>query len=90
MFLDFIWPGCGKEACDIDLVDTVVELCDQGYDKRIMLAHDICMKFMLTRYGGWGYAHILDNIVPQFRLRGLSDRQITNMLIENPKRMLAF
>ena len=55
-----------------------------------MLAHDICMKFMLTRYGGWGYAHIMDNIVPQFGLGGLSDRQITNMLIENPKRMLAF
>lgn len=89
-FLDFIWPGCGKEACDVDLVDMVVELCNQGYDKRIMLAHDICMKFMLTRYGGWGYAHILDNIVPQFGLGGLSDRQITNMLIENPKRMLAF
>ncbi|MAO89393.1 MAG: phosphotriesterase-related protein, partial [Dehalococcoidia bacterium] len=47
-------------------------------------------KHWATKYGGKGYAHILENIVPRMRKRGFSNENIDNILIENPKRILTF
>jgi phosphotriesterase-related protein len=48
------------------------------------------MKIKLTRWGGHGYAHILENIVPRLLRKGLSREQIDMLLVENPKRFLAW
>ena len=39
----------------------------------------------LKKYGGWGYAHLLDNIVPIMRAEGFSQADIDMLLIENPR-----
>ena len=36
------------------------------------------------------YAHILLNAVPLMRHKGISDEQIHTLLVENPRRLLAF
>lgn len=55
-----------------------------------MIAHDIHTKNRLTRYGGHGYSHILNNIVPKMLARGISQHQVDKILIDNPKRWLTF
>lgn len=74
---------------DNQRADALRELCEQGYEKRIMLAHDTAMKMQLVKYGGFGYAHILQNIVPVLRQKGVSESQIQTMLVENPKRIFS-
>ena len=39
---------------------------------------------MMHRYGGWGYDHVLSNIVPMMEDEGITDEQIAIMLKENP------
>jgi len=48
------------------------------------------MKIQLTRYGGWGYAHLLKNVVPLLKRRGFDESEITTLLVENPQRVLAW
>ena len=43
-----------------------------------------------ARWGGHGYAHILENIVPRLRREGIIEEQIRMILVENPKRFLSW
>ena len=54
-----------------------------------MLAQDRCLKTHWVAYGGKGYAYVLTEIVPQLLDAGVTQDQIDDMLIENPKRILA-
>lgn len=81
---------------DIDMPDDnkrirrVRFLVNEGYEDRILMAHDIHTKHRLMKYGGHGYSHILTNVVPKMLLRGLTERVLDKILIENPKRWLTF
>jgi phosphotriesterase-related protein len=65
-------------------------LVAEGYGNQLLMAHDIALKHSLVRYGGYGYAHILENIVPRMRRKGFREEQIHRMLVESPRRLLAF
>jgi phosphotriesterase-related protein len=75
---------------DSERIRAIKRLVDAGWVNQLVLAQDICMKMMTTRYGGWGYAHILNRIVPRFRKAGMSEADITAMLVDNPRRLLPF
>ena len=61
-----------------------------GHGAQIVISHDICMKSLLVRYGGAGYAHILANVVPFMRRKGFAEENIRTILVDTPKRVLAF
>ena len=63
-------------------------MIERGFLERILLAQDNCMKLDLVRYGGYGYGHILRNIVPMMKDEGVSEGQIQMMLSGNPERIL--
>jgi phosphotriesterase-related protein len=74
-------------------VDTVVELVRRGYADRMVLAHDAaCFIDWLSAEGkaaalpNWIYTHISDDVLPALRERGVTDEQITTMLVDNPRR----
>ncbi|KAM3865685.1 N-acetyltaurine hydrolase isoform 2-T2 [Diretmus argenteus] len=71
-------------------LDSLAFLVKEGYEDKIVVAHDIHTKNRLTKYGGHGYSHILKNIVPKMLTRGISQTQVDKILIENPKRWLTF
>ncbi len=75
---------------DVDNINEIKGLIDEGYLNHILISHDICWKHHYVTYGGAGYAHILRNIVPWMRRGGISDEQIHTMMVENPKRYLPF
>jgi phosphotriesterase-related protein len=93
-FEDTSWGEvAGQSAAipsDVQRMERLGQLIEWGFEDRILVAHDVCFKSMLTRYGGKGYAHIIESIVPRMRRRGFSQQNIDNILIENPKRVLAF
>lgn len=61
-----------------------------GYRSQIVISHDICLKDHLAKYGGRGYSHILDNVVPLMRRKGVREDDIMAMLVDTPRRLLAF
>lgn len=65
-------------------------LIEAGYRDQIMAAQDVCLKTMLTRYGGTGYAHILRRVVPGMRALGLTEADIEAIVVANPRRLLTF
>ena len=75
---------------DAQRMDVIKRLVDEGYAKRLVIAHDICTKHRLVAYGGHGYAHILESIVPRLRKRGLSEEDTHSILVANPARVLSF
>ncbi len=79
-----------REATDWERIYSLVDLCSRGYDKQIVLAQDVCYKMNLKKYGGLGYNHILENIIPILKYEGITQKQIDNMLIHNPKRILSY
>ena len=74
---------------DHERVETLAQLCADGYSDQIMLAQDVCLKVRWVEYGGRGYGYVLTEIVPQLRGLGVTEQQLTSMLVETPKRMFA-
>jgi phosphotriesterase-related protein len=85
-----------KHSPDIDMINDgqrlrlLAWLIGEGHGRQLVLAQDTAAKTHLTRYGGCGYGHILQNIVPRMRTRGIRDEDIQAMLVETPARVLAF
>jgi len=81
----------GEEVPDYEAEATAVKATiRRGYVNRILLSHDICFGKLLVRNGGWGYAHVLEHVVPRFRDQGITDSEIRQMTVENPKRVFPF
>ena len=41
------------------------------------------------KYGGHGFSHILLNAIPKMKLRGFTEENINDIMINNPKAWLA-
>jgi len=75
---------------DAQRIAQIKDLIAHGYGSQILISHDICQKCHYMAFGGHGYNHILNNVVPAMRRREMTASQINDLLIENPKRFLAF
>ncbi len=79
----------GIFARDIERVQAIKELLDLGYAQQILISNDICLKCLLRHYGGWGYDHILRNVVPMMLDNGIARDTVDVLLRENPKILLS-
>ncbi|MEE9198754.1 MAG: phosphotriesterase-related protein [Dehalococcoidia bacterium] len=77
-------PNDGKR------VDFIVQLIRDGHLDQIVVAHDTAFQTRLVRYGGHGYAHLIENVIPIMRRKGMTQEQVQAIFVENPKRMLTF
>lgn len=74
----------GRFAYDLERVKVITRLVKRGYVKQILITNDICLKSMLTSYGGNGYGHIFRNIIPMLISEGLSAEQADILTRKNP------
>ncbi len=81
---------------DIDMPNDAIRLrliralIARGHLSRIVISHDICYRTRLTRFGGHGYGHIFENVLPMMRARGFSESEIEAITVGNPRRLLTF
>ncbi len=68
----------------------VLALIAAGHQGQILMSHDIAYKTSLVKYGGYGYHHLLVNVVPRLRAKGVDDTGLKRLLVENPARAFAF
>ncbi len=78
------------EPRDLDRINSLIQLIEEGYLNQIILSHDVWLKQCWVHYGGLGYAHLLEHVVPMLKKRGISNDQIYQLVVANPKRLLAF
>jgi phosphotriesterase-related protein len=77
-------------------VTTVAELCRRGYADRMVLSHDAsCGSHTVPaevlerpEWSRWRYTHISDDVLPALREAGVSEDDLTTMLVTNPGRIL--
>ena len=74
-------------------VQTIASLAAEGYAEQMVLAHDASCHIdwfppgMLEQFApNWHYTFIHDTVLPALRDAGVTDEQITTMLVENPRR----
>ena len=80
--------GYGCFVHDTDRVKFLKKMIDDGYLHQVLLSCDLCLKNLMHKYGGWGYDHVLTNIVPMMEDEGITDEQIRTLLVENPANWL--
>lgn len=80
--------GYGCFVHDTDRVTFLKKMIDDGYLGQVLLSCDLCLKNLLHKYGGWGYDHVLTNIVPMMEDEGITADQIRTLLVENPANWL--
>jgi phosphotriesterase-related protein len=73
-------------------VEVLARLCAEGYAGKMVLSHDAnCWSDMLSEEHKrrtrpqWHYNHISDDILPALRKAGVSEDQIDQMLVRNPR-----
>ncbi|MFI6710837.1 phosphotriesterase [Nonomuraea sp. NPDC050478] len=76
-------------------VATIAALCERGYTDRMVLSHDAScfMDYFPNEWDmvgviapNWRYDHIHDDVLPALREAGVTDGQIEQILVFNPRR----
>lgn len=75
---------------DAQRMDVILWHFEHGLEDQVLLSHDIATKHRLQAYGGLGYDHLITNVVPRLRARGLSEQQVNRLIVENPARIYGF
>ena len=75
---------------DAGRVEIIKWLCEQGWGRQVLIAQDICNSHRLAKWGGHGYGYILQEVVPRMRSKGVTEQQIEDFLVNNPKTVLTF
>jgi phosphotriesterase-related protein len=92
------WDRCGLNIVVPleDQLDTLAELVKRGYAGRLMLSHDKASFIdwftnaeIDSVIPSWQYTYIHNGVLPGLRERGVSDDQIEQILIRNPRDFLA-
>ena len=92
----FGWETSHYSLGEIDMMhdgqrlDYVELLVENGYLSQLVLAQDVFCKSRTFSFGGYGYGHLIENIVPRMRDRGMPEEQINQIMVENPARILTF
>jgi phosphotriesterase-related protein len=81
---DFDMPNDGGRMAH------VLALMERGHGGQLLLSHDIAYKTSLVKYGGYGYHHLLVNVVPRLRRKGVDDDGLARLLVDNPRRAFVF
>lgn len=72
--------------------DTLVEMCRRGYAERMVLSQDASCYIdwidpaVMPFLPQWHYLHIGAEVLPYVSERGVTDKQIDTMLVDNPRR----
>ena len=74
---------------DAQRIDMVKTLLHSGHKDKILISHDVVCKHELRCYGGNGYGHLLEHVVPKMEERGISRDTISDIITHNPLRWLS-
>jgi phosphotriesterase-related protein len=75
-------------------VNTVATMCERRHADKMVLSHDASCFIDWLPEGlvpvampNWHYLHIHNDVIPALKERGVTDEQITTMLVDNPRKI---
>jgi len=83
--MEFSYPGEGQSPSDEHNARAVSALLSEGYGRRLLLSHDLFIKTLLHRFGGFGYDHILTGFADRLELHGVTREVLLGVLSANPR-----
>src|SRR5262249_30960162 len=89
-FLGFDTVGHQISQPDSKKVGMILALLEAGYEDHILLSADFARVQELKANGGAGYSSVVTVFVPKLRYAGVKDATIRKILVDNPRRFLAF
>lgn len=78
----------GFDFFEHEKAQLIKETIERGHIDQITISLDMCRKYHLKKHGGHGFAFLMDGFLPVLREVGLSETQIDNIIVQNPKRIL--
>jgi phosphotriesterase-related protein len=73
-------------------VDIVARMCERGHANRMVLSHDAACHndwldddVLAVATPRWNYLHITRDVIPALKERGVTDEQLRQMLVDNPR-----
>jgi phosphotriesterase-related protein len=88
--MDYFYADQGVQCpADWETAAAIKRLVEWGYGDRVLLSQDVFLKMMLTRHGGFGYAHLLRHFLPRLERAGVREAAIEAMLMTNPRRVFS-
>jgi len=84
------YDTAGKEAYMPDAVRVrlITGMLERGLGDRVVLSMDVTRRSHLKTNGGYGYSYLFDRLVPMLREAGVSEAELEQMLVLNPRRIL--
>src|SRR5262249_25944639 len=86
-FVGFDRQGTAGDARQVPMVMALIEA---GYADNLLFASDFSNAAQLKRNGGLGYAQTLTVFAPKVRQAGADEQTLHKILVDNPRRLLAF
>jgi phosphotriesterase-related protein len=92
-YLGFDHFGIGTFSL-AERVEAVRVLCERGHTDRLVLSHDAMCHVdwfppsVAHAWKDWRWTHIPDDVLPAMREAGISDDDVTTMMVTNPRRIL--
>ena len=99
------WIGMDRYGLDIYLPTeqrqaTVLALLEKGHADRMFLSQDWCStldyftaeveeQLKPAAAPNWSMTFLFEQVIPELKERGMTDEQLDQMMVENPKRWLA-
>jgi len=93
VFVEFDHVGKGPSLgfqFESQRVKNVIAFVRAGHINQLLLSMDICRNSRLRWFGGHGFDYLLTKFVPMLLDAGLTQPEIRTILVENPRRALAF
>ncbi len=98
------WIGMDRYGLDLFLPTdrrnaTVLALLESGYDDRMFLSQDYCSSIdwfpreiqehlKANEVPEWSMTFLFERVIPELKEGGMTDEQLDQMMVENPKRWL--
>jgi phosphotriesterase-related protein len=86
-FIGFDRQGGNGDARQVPMVMALIEA---GYAENLMFSSDLSGRGQTHHGGGAGYAKTLTVFVPKLKAAGASEEVLHTIMVDNPRRFLAF
>jgi len=87
-FVQFDTIQGGPEYDTQQRIGYVKALVAAGFEDRLLLSQDVCLRSNLAAMGGSGYSYVITGFRERLLQAGLGEELITRFLVENPRRAL--
>ena len=78
-----------REPMDAERASAVATQIAEGHLDQILLGQDVWLKNCYKHYGGLGYDHLFTGVKALLTQAGVTEAQIKQILVDNPRRALA-